>query len=341
MRYASIDKIQQNDQLGKNIYADDGRILLNKGVTFTVGIISRLKNMGVEAVYLMDSEGIEVEQEDSFDEETKREVMANLSSSFDYIQSGKDFNPQKIGKSAEKIMDELMHSKDVLLHMNDIRTTGNQLLIHSTHVAIMSVLIGMKMGYTPKDLKELGTGALLHDVGKSAPDQPGRENHHTWKGFNILRQSRELSTLVAHVAFQHHERLDGSGEPRGITEEKVHAYAKVVSIANDYDNLVAPMDGSEPLMPYEACEKILSYTGEWYDHDMVWQFLRSIAIYPNGSNVRLSNGKYGTVTAQNKGLPQRPVVRAFQNNELMNNYDVEVIDLSKETTVFIDKVMSD
>ncbi len=341
MRYASIENIQQNDQLGKNIYANDGRVLLSKGVTFTVGLISRLKNMGVEAVYLVDGEGIVEQEEDSFDEQTKREVMANLSSSFDYIQSGKDFNPQRIGKSAQKIMEELMSSKDVLLHLSDIRTKGNQLFVHSTHVAIMSVLIGMKLGYPPKDLQELGTGALLHDVGKALPRQPGKEQHHTWRGFNVLRQSRELSTLVAHVAFQHHERLDGSGEPRGITKEKLHPYAKIVSIANDFDNLVAPTDGSEALMPYEACEKILSLTGTWYEHDMVWQFLRSIAIYPNGSNVRLSNGKYGTITAQNKGLPQRPVVRAFANNELMNDYDVEIIDLSTHTTVFITKMMND
>lgn len=341
MRYASIESVQQNEKLGKNIYAEDGRILLSKGATFTVGLISRLKKMGVESVYLIDDEGIIDDAEDSFDEKTKREVMASLSVSFDYIQSGKDFNPKRIGMSVQKIMTEVMNAKNVLLHLSDIRTKGNQLFIHSTHVAIISILIGVKLGYGPKDLQDLGAGALLHDIGKSSPVTKGEEKHHTWRGFNILRQNRELSTLVAHVAFQHHERLDGSGVPRGITQEKLHPYGKIVSVANDYDNMVAPVDGSKPLLPYEACEKILSYTGTWYEHDIVWQFLRSIAIYPNGTNVKLSNGHYGTITAQNKGLPQRPVVRSFTNNDLMNDYDVEVIDLAKETTIFIVKMVQE
>ncbi|MFC7063940.1 HD-GYP domain-containing protein [Halobacillus seohaensis] len=340
MRYALIQHVQQNDRLGKNIYSDDGRILLNSGITLTIGLISRLKGMGVEAIYLQDEEGESVTN-DSISEETKQELLSNLSTSFDYIQSGKGFNPDRVKKSATLIIDDLIDSPEVLLHLSDIRTINNQSLIHSVHVGIMSILVGIKLGYKEQELRDLGTGALLHDIGKIAVHSNGSQRHHAWEGFDLLRQNRELSTLTAHVAFQHHEHIDGSGAPREIKEDEIHSYAKIVGITNYYDNLVAPQDGSKPLLPYEACEKILGLTNVWFGQEYVWQFLRSIAIYPNGSSVRLSNGKVGSIIAQNKGLPQRPVIRCFKDDRTFDTYSVENIDLSKHTTIFIKNMLSD
>ncbi|MFC6553957.1 HD domain-containing protein [Cohnella cellulosilytica] len=65
-------------------------------------------------------------------------------------------------------------------------------------------------------LKELAMGALLHDIGKlGAPEVQEGRMHHSWRGFDLLKNKREYSLLIAHVAFQHHEAIDGSGAPRG------------------------------------------------------------------------------------------------------------------------------
>ena len=349
MKYRPIDEVEQSDKLGRNIYSNEGRVLLGKGISLTIGLIGRLKRMGVHAVYVMDDEedvSQESEEEASISDQTKREVMKNLSESFGIIQEGKDFHTKDLSQTTRHIIDELLHNKDVLLQLEDIRTKDNVLMIHSMHVAIMSVLVGIKLQYTNKELIELGIGAMLHDVGKldeHKKEDLSSRDHHSWIGFNTLRQNREISTVSAHVAFQHHECLDGSGEPRGVAGKDIHPYARIVAVANTYDNLISPQDGSAPLLPYEAGERIMGLSGSQFDQDVVWQFLRSVAFYPNGSNVQLSNGSIATIVGQNKGLPQRPIVRIFSNNTKNQfvHYDVEEINLAKAPTIFINRMVQD
>lgn len=347
MKYTSIESVTQNDRLGKNIYASDGRILLKKGTPLTIGLISRLNRLGVDSVYLMNEQDENVEIKESISEQTKSEVIRTLTECHDMVQSGKDFHVKVISQTTNHLIDDLLSNKDITLQLEEIRTKDNRLLIHSLHVTMISILIGIKLGLNNHELRNLGTGALLHDIGKVAikvnEDDQEPEKHHAWRGFNILRQNRELSTLSAHVAFQHHEYIDGSGAPRGIKGDDIHPYAKIVAVANYYDNLTAPIDDSQPLIPYEACEKLLALTGKYFDHKVVWQFLRAVAIYPTGSTVRLSNGKLGTVVAQNKGLPQRPIIKLFTDNmtSKFDQYDIDEINLAKQTTTFIKQVIQE
>ncbi|UUZ97552.1 HD domain-containing protein [Paenibacillus sp. P25] len=107
-------------------------------------------------------------------------------------------------------------------------------------------------GAPASQLRELATGAPLHDVGKleliTDDNSPDPKRHHTWRGFEVLKQKRELSLLIAHIAFQHHETMDGQGVPRQLTGDAIHLYARIVAVANTYDNLLFdPATGSRML----------------------------------------------------------------------------------------------
>ncbi|WP_374720723.1 HD-GYP domain-containing protein [Peribacillus tepidiphilus] len=100
------------------------------------------------------------------------------------------------------------------------------LFLHSFNVCVISVIIGMKMGLDRSKLKELAIGTLFHDIGKiSVADhrqEEYNEEHHTWKGFNLLRKNPEISKLSLGIILQHHEYIDGSGAPRGIKGDEIH-----------------------------------------------------------------------------------------------------------------------
>lgn len=347
MRYTSIDNVQQGELLGKSIYASDGRVLLHEDVPLTVGLISKLRHMGVNYIYIKDDRFSDVEVEEVVSEQTKREAMNMLTTSFQYIQTGKDLDVLEINRTVTNIIEEIMSNENVLMALTDIRTQDNAIFVHSLNVCIMSVLVGIKVGLDRDKLHQLAVGALFHDIGKIIPDdkkavstkETGDLNHHTWKGFNKLRQNKEISTLSAHIALTHHEHIDGSGVPRGLVDKEIHLLSKIVSVTNYYDNLVAPIDGSKPLHPYEAGEHIMGLTNVRFSHPVVWRFLRAIAFYPTGSQVILSNGKAGVVVGQNPGLPQRPIVRTF-NLYKDDDYTIEEIDLAKEMTIFIKKIIS-
>src|SRR5699024_4018570 len=149
-----------------------------------------------------------------------------------------------------------------------------------------------------------------------------------------LRKQDEFSTVIAHCAYQHHERLDGSGYPRGLVGSEIHKYAKVIAIADVFDAMTSNRDYRAALLPHEALETLYACAVTKFDKQMVVVFRKSIAIYPNGLSVKLSDGRVGVVVKQNKHLNERPVIRILkENNEkLISPYD---INLAAEVNIMI------
>lgn len=351
MRYVSIEQVESGDTLGRSIYSSDGLTLLQANVQLTVGMIHKLRRFGVNMLYITDSNFSDVEVEDTVTDETKREAISNLSSAIQCVQSGKGVDLRGIQKSISNIIDETLRNRKVLLNLNDIRTSDNSLFIHSLNVCMMATTIGIGLGYNNAQLKELALGALLHDMGKAIKEDGdssasglASEKHHTWLGFNLLRKKHEMSIVSAHVALQHHEWINGAGIPRGLSGAEIHDFAKIVAIANYYDNLISPFSEEETCHPYVACEKIMALANIRFDHDMVIRFLRSIAMYPTGASLKLSTGEVGVVIDQNRGLPSRPVVRVIKkersrSQRMEDEHDFTDIDLAEETTIFINGML--
>jgi len=214
------------------------------------------------------------------------------------------------------------------------------MFLHAMNVCMMSSLLGLNMGLNMLQLKDLAIGALLHDIGKlGAPEVQEGRMHHAWRGFDLLKNKREYSLLIAHVAFQHHEAIDGSGAPRGMKGEEIHNYAKIVAVANMYDNLIYNSADQVPLMPHEACERLNAMSGTTLDHEVLVHFMRIISIYPNGISVKLSNRQTGVVVGQHRGLPGRPIVRVI-DKEGDEAVGYNEIDLAQHPTIFIESVLS-
>ncbi|RKL68847.1 metal-dependent phosphohydrolase [Salipaludibacillus neizhouensis] len=350
MRYASINKIEQGEKLGKHIFADDGRILLSEGVTLTIGLLSKLRLMGVSSVFVQDDRFENIEIEEVVSETTKRQAITALAETIQFIQADKEINGKEISLIVGKMIDEVMLNSDVLLHLTDIRTKDNNLFVHLVNVCIISVMVGVQIGLAKTRIQDLAVGALLHDIGKTQGRVKKRDipvgyssedelmKHHSWKGFNTLRKVQEISTVSAHIALTHHENVDGSGEPRGMEGKDINFLSKIVAVANDYDHLISNGEDGMSLFPHEACERIMGLTNIRYDHQVVWKFLRCVAFYPTGIQVKLNDGSIGVVIGQHKGLPQRPIVRTYRSDG--DDFSFKEVDLAKETTTFITKVFT-
>ena len=351
MRYIGVKYLLPEQILGKSIFASDGRILLKEGVVLSTTLINQLDKLGISAVYIKDERFEDIQTDDIISEETKRDTIKVLSESIKRVQSGKSFDMKEVNKTTEQIIAEVLRNKDILINLNEIRTKDNNLFIHSINVCIMSIILGVRLKLSSKQLIELATGALFHDIGKVISDNELDKhiitkpeiNEHTWRGYYYLKTKPEIGILTAHIALQHHERFDGSGFPRGINEKQIHIYSKIVGITNYYDNLVSTHDNGKSLMPYEACEEIMAMANIYFDHYIVWEFLRTIAAYPNGATVRLSTNEIGVVVDQHKGLPARPIVRVYSKGFQDDLKEVEIreVDLATQITIFIDEVLND
>lgn len=345
MKYVLIDDVEPGQILGKTVYSANGTVLLSAGIQLTVYMINTLNRIGVTVLYIGDHQFDDIEIEDEVvSPKVRQAVYQEMNGMIQSMRSGKDFNSRGLSVSVDTLLDNILDNKDVLLQLAEIRTADNAEYVHAVNVCLISSMIGINLGLNPSQLKELAIGALLHDIGKSLPEPeiplPPGKDHHTWRGFEMLKQKREWSLLVAHIALQHHEKLDGSGEPRGLTAEDIHLYAKIVAVANTYDNWIGGGANGEarPLQPHEACERLMAASGRELDHDIIFEFMRIVSVYPNGTSVRLTTKETGVVVRQHRGLPGRPVIRIVRGNA--EEMEVKEMDLSVETTVFIDAVLT-
>lgn len=136
---------------------------------------------------------------------------------------------------------------------------------HSLDVSIYALGLGKILTMSPKELEELGLGALFHDIGKrnvsldilckKGPldkDEWAAMQQHPQFGYLILEQNPSVSTAIKAAAFEHHESFVGNGYPQQLQGEEIHPYARIVAITDTYDALTTQRSYNKPKMPLDA-----------------------------------------------------------------------------------------
>ncbi|WP_068619935.1 HD-GYP domain-containing protein [Paenibacillus tuaregi] len=346
MRLISINSLQPGMKLAKKIYNDEGLILLSENAELTKGLIRRLKELGLNQVYIADRLTDDIVIPEMISEETRRRAMQEIRTNFRkvtepalrgrvYPYLGKTFL-----KVVESILSDLSSREDVMIMMMNINSTDHYLYRHSLNVCVYTLLLGKVHGYSNDALSVLGLGALLHDIGKTKippsvllkPDRLTDHEfdlikQHTEIGFQMLKDEPGVPLVAAHCALQHHERLNGSGYPRGIQGSEIHEYARWLAIADSYDAMTTHRIYRSALLPHQATEILYAGCDTLYEKSKLEIFRDSVAIYPIGITVGLSTGERGVVVRINPDIPQRPVIRVFmgpEGEELKAPYEVNL-----------------
>jgi putative nucleotidyltransferase with HDIG domain len=151
---------------------------------------------------------------------------------------------------------------------------------HTRRVAALAVAIGERFGLTAARLRALAIGGLLHDIGKlSVPNsilqKPGPLDdaefavikRHPAHGYELLTELGGFNDTVVHLVLDHHERLDGSGYPRGIEANELSLETRILAVCDVYDALVSPRVYRAAWTPERALELLRSETGTAFDAD--------------------------------------------------------------------------
>ena len=217
--------------------------------------------------------------------------------------------------------------------------------VQPVKVAGLSLVIGRRMGLGMLDLMGLGMAALFKDIGRIAlpqglidKSQPSESEFreiqkHPLYGAKIVSQYERFAPEVSEAIFYHHERWDGTGYPEGLKKGDIPSFASIIGIAVIYFELVSKHTDKETLMPHEAVEYIMAYSGEMFDPALVKIFARQIPLYPTGVTVKLNTGEVGIVSDSNLGLIGRPIVRICFDEEgrpVRAPYDTNLADLENQ-----------
>lgn len=356
MRLVSIVNCEPGMLLGKSIYHENGKLLLGEGFELTNRVISRLKEQGLPYVYVRDAATDDITIEDDIPLEVRRESIALIQSSFEKIQSGhikQNSSLQgKIIHDFKKVVDllltELKGSKTLMNLLSNIQVKDNYVYSHSLNVALYTLAVAIKRGFNDKQLFEIGLGCLLHDIGKMMipPEvlhKPGRLTDdefnvikkHTEFGFDLLRKQYEVPLVSAHCAFQHHEKWNGKGYPRGLKGEEIHLYARTMAVGDVFDAMTTHRVYRRAMLPHEAMEIIYADTNTHFEQEVVELFRKTIAIYPVGVTVKLNTGETAVVISNNEHSPSRPVLRIIKDQSDQDLKSYYELDLIKNLNVMI------
>ena len=348
MRKVHVDKARIGTKLARDVFGSEGGVLLSEGTTLKESYLEKLKQYRISEIFIKDdiSDGIKIL--DVVHEKTREDAKKLIKSMMENYNFSNDLEVQKVKGAINKIIEELLDNSDILDNLSNIRAVDDYTFEHSVNVCILSLITGIGLGYDKTLLRNLGTGAMLHDIGKlripkeilQKPSQLTVEEfeeikRHTVYGYEILKKSNKVNIISSYIAFGHHERFDGTGYPLQLKGDNIQQCARIVAVADVYDALTSDRVYRKKLKPHEVFEYITSLGTHHFDQKVVNSFVKYVSVYPLGSGVLLNTRERGIVVRANMELPTRPVIRVIYDERMRKLDDFFEVDLSLKTGAFI------
>jgi len=349
MRLVLIDELLGNEIAACDLLDINDRILLTKGSRIKLSYLNKLESIGIYQIYIEDEISEGIKSEGLLCEKTRREAKVTIEKELTKFAEKKEFDINVINKVTHIIINEILLNRVDLINLKDIRLKDSYLFSHSISVCTLAVYLCMKMGFDHAKTQSIGTGCILHDFGKLlipkeilykstelSKEESIELRKHPLYGYEALKDEPTIMPITKVIIYMHHEKLNGSGYPNGLSADKIHDSAKICSICNKFDSLTSDLPYRKSFSTSYAVEYLTSTSGLYFDSKFVTEFLKHIPIYPQGSIVLMSNGIISIVVKNNPEHLTRPIVRYLYNPKNKIKYKNREVDLMEELTLFID-----
>ena len=216
------------------------------------------------------------------------------------------------------VSDVLEHGESVIRLLSE--GVGERSGQHPVNVTVLCLLLGRALGMDMDELTDVGTAALIHDIGKiklpsnlrySRTSMPlverARYETHVEESVDLARKMGCSQAVLAAVA-RHHEMADGSGFPARLSGSELGRMGQMLALVNLYDRMCNPANGVDALTPHEVLAVMFSQLKSRFDPVVLGAFIRIMGVYPPGSVVQLVNDRYAIVISVNSSRPLRPKV---------------------------------
>jgi HD-GYP domain-containing protein (c-di-GMP phosphodiesterase class II) len=242
---------------------------------------------------------------------------------------------------------------DQLLAKSISGYTGEPIIMNMVNVSVMATKIAMGLNYRRDELIRLALAGLLHDVGmillpepllakseKLTPEDREIMRQHPQFGHRILMKLGSSYEWLAQVALQEHERWNGQGYPKGLKENQIHEYARIIGIVDIFDALMNARPYRRKLLPHEAVRELLTTERTAFPSQVIKALVQQFSVFPLGTSVLLNTGETGVVIKLNPRFPLRPVVRVSMASDRTGAMEAKEVDLSATSLVNIVEVVA-
>lgn len=258
--------------------------------------------------------------------QTRDKTHSYITNVLEDVRLGKSFDTQQAKDLVASLAENIVGNPDASMWLTSLKNRDEYTAIHSVNVCVLSLTFGRALGLTSDELNELGLGALLHDIGKMKTplevlNKPGRLTKeefelmkaHPVEGHQLLYKDKLMTPGALDIVLSHHERINGSGYPKGQTAEEIQYFTKIVSITDVYDAITSDRVYHDGMTPHEGLKKMYDWMPDNFDEPLMQAFIRTIGIYPVGSVVEFNTGHIGIIVKLNEEQKLKPVVMMLMN----------------------------
>ena len=237
------------------------------------------------------------------------------------VKSGAIPQVEKVQEAVTDMVDSMVDNPDALMWVARLRDEDASTYNHGVRVALYMIALGRHVGFPKEQLSHLGMIGMLADVGKiklprALLEKPGMlkpaeysiVKEHVRLGLEALTQTGPLPAEVAEGIAQHHERLDGSGYPKGLAGDDIGVYGRIAGIADCFAAMISSRPYANAQAPQDALMNMYQWAGTSFQEALVEQFVQSVGVFPVGGLIELNSGEIAVVVAQNRVKRLEPKV---------------------------------
>lgn len=215
---------------------------------------------------------------------------------------------------------------------------------HSVSVALLSAFLAKKLGYQKGEINQISLTGVLCDCGMTKVNSTivkkrftltEREykevKQHPVHSYQLLKNIPSLKEGVKLGVLQHHERIDKSGYPLGVSGDQLHPYSKIVALADTYQAMVTMRPYRIKQSPFKVLEQIMQDSFGKFDIKVVNKLKSGLLKFSTGTKVKLSNGHIAEIVFIDEQSPTRPMVKLLETEE--------IIILKNTREIFIEEII--
>lgn len=261
---------------------------------------------------------------------------------FSDARMGKAIQVEQARALVDDISNSVLRQPHALISLARLKTADEYTYMHSVAVCALMIALARQLSLDEDMVREAGFAGLLHDIGKvgipmKVLNKPGKltdgefaiVKSHPEVGAKILIESYQVSPLVLDVCLHHHEKVDGTGYPRGLKGDTISLFAKMGAVCDVYDAITSNRPYKKGWAPADSIRKMAEWSKGHFDESVFQAFVKTVGIYPTGSLVRLESGRLAVVVEQNEGSLLSPRVKIFFSAKTKMPIIQETLDLAK------------
>lgn len=345
MNTVDVNHLKIGQVLSQDIYNDLGNIILSAGTRLEARHIEYFKAHDIQHIFTQGELSLETVEEIVLPEEIqylKKSYTAAIQQCKQmYYQMANEaslIEIEPVERNVTHLVEGILSDNDILKQLRTIRSEDSYLFTHMTNVAMLSAMLAKWMGYSQDVINDVALAGLLYDVGKARVPQellykkePLTEkeyeavHRHVIYGCEMAKANERLSDRVKNAICSHHERMDGSGYPLGLTGEKIPELARLLAVVDVFDAITSDRIYKPAISPFAAFKIIKEESFGRLDPEMCNVFMQNISAFFIHNRVRLSDGREGEVIYLNRLSVDRPLVKVGETFvDLSVEYGIEI-----------------